>query len=135
MQWMIVLYSIAPHWAGKGVFSWVRSHLYISLLQNTPNIEGTTSQSNTTESTGKFMKITSSSSPSTSNTVMSEEINNNVTGKSLQEKIEKLRDLIQECSSSNTRKQQDKCDKLRQKLRYLEYYQSYDLGACPGYVN
>ena len=63
--------------------------------------------------------------------VMSEAINDSAAGKTLEEKILKLKELIGDWSSSSNQNQLDKCEKLQQKLRYLEYYQSYDLGACP----
>ena len=62
---------------------------------------------------------------------MSEEITNSAVGKTLEEKILKLKELIEDCFNSSNQNQLDKCEKLQQKLRYLEYYQSYDLGACP----
>ena len=62
---------------------------------------------------------------------MSEEINASQVGKTLEEKILKLKELIDDCANSSNQNQFDKCEKLQQKLRYLEYYQSYDLGACP----
>ena len=62
---------------------------------------------------------------------MSEEINVSQVGKTLEEKILKLKELIDDCSNSSNQNQLDKCEKLQQKLRYLEFYQSYDLGACP----
>ena len=66
---------------------------------------------------------------------MSDQVNNNLAENSLQDKIEKLMELINECATSQNRQQLDKCEKLQQKLRYLQYYQSYDLGPCPEYVN
>ena len=62
---------------------------------------------------------------------MSEEINDSQAGKTLEEKILKLKELIEDYSTSSNQNQLDKCEKLQQKLRYLEFYQSYDLGACP----
>ena len=59
---------------------------------------------------------------------MSEQVNSNL---ALEEKIEKLKELIEEYAGSSNRNQIEKSEKLRQKLRYLEYYQSYDLGTCP----
>ena len=59
---------------------------------------------------------------------MSEQVNNNL---ALEQKIEKLKEMIEEYTSSTNRNQLEKSEKLRQKLRYLEYYQSYDLGTCP----
>ena len=62
---------------------------------------------------------------------MSEEINASQVGKTLEEKILKLKELIVDSSNSSNQNQLEKREKLQQKLRYLEYYQSYDLGACP----
>ena len=55
-----------------------------------------------------------------------------VGGGGLDEKIEKLRALLQEGGAAP-----DKVDKLRQKLRYLEFFQDYPAhqireGGCPG---
>ena len=49
----------------------------------------------------------------------------------LGEKIEKLKTMIDECSGSGNAKQAEKVGKLRQKLRYLEFYRDYPLGPCP----
>ena len=70
---------------------------------------------------------------SNSNSVvtMPEAITDSAAGKTLEEKILKLKELISESSNSFNQNHLDKCEKLQQKLRYLEYYQSYDLGACP----
>ena len=62
---------------------------------------------------------------------MSEGITDSASGKSLEDKILKLKELLVECSTSTNQIQYDKREKLQQKLRYLEYYQSFDLGACP----
>ena len=66
---------------------------------------------------------------------MTEEITDSAVGKTLEDKILKLKELIEDCSNSSKQNksdnQLDKCEKLQHKLRYLEYYQSYDLGACP----
>ena len=55
-----------------------------------------------------------------------------VGGGGLDDKIEKLRALLQEGGAAP-----DKVDKLRQKLRYLEFFRDYPAhqireGGCPG---
>ena len=55
-----------------------------------------------------------------------------VGGGGLDQKIEKLRALLQEGGAAP-----DKVDKLRQKLRYLEFFRDYPAdqireGGCPG---
>ena len=70
-------------------------------------------------------------SKSNSVVIMSEGITDSEAGKSLEEKILKLKELLEDFSNSSNQNQHDKCEKLRQKLRYLEFYQSFDLGACP----
>ena len=62
---------------------------------------------------------------------MPEEITDSPVAKTLEEKILKLKELIVDSSNSSNQNQLEKREKLQQKLRYLEYYQSYDLGACP----
>jgi len=48
----------------------------------------------------------------------------------LDEKIEKLKKLIEENRGSTSYKQTVKTEKLQQKLRYLEFFKSYPLSSC-----
>jgi len=48
----------------------------------------------------------------------------------LDEKIEKLKKLIEENHGSTSYKQIEKTEKLQQKLRYLEFFKSYPLSSC-----
>jgi len=56
---------------------------------------------------------------------------------SVDEKIKKLKCLIEETSNCKNSKpevswkQSEKVGKLHQKLRYLEFYRDYDIGPCP----
>ena len=50
----------------------------------------------------------------------------------LDEKIDKLRQLIAEANSGNSKikhNQAEKIEKLQQKLRYLEYFKDYSVGT------
>ena len=65
--------------------------------------------------------------------VMSENcIDNTFMVVTLDEKIEKLRQLIAEANSGNSKikhNQVEKIEKLQQKLRYLEYFKDYSVGT------
>ena len=69
----------------------------------------------------------------TTEIVMAEtSIDNTFTIVTLDEKIEKLRKLIEESTSGDTKikhNQAEKAQKLRQKLRYLEYFKDYSVGT------
>ena len=94
-----------------------------------------TPATNTANTAASFMRKNSSPSSNSNSVVMSEEITDSAVGKTLEDKILKLKELIEDCSNSSKQNksdnQYDKCEKLQHKLRYLEYYQSYDLGDCP----
>ena len=105
------------------------SHLNIREITVAADI--TTPTSNTTNTPANFMKQNKSSSSNSNSVVMPEEITDSPVAKTLEEKILKLKELIVDSSNSSNQNQLEKREKLQQKLRYLEYYQSYDLGACP----
>ena len=59
-------------------------------------------------------------------------VDNTFTVVTLDEKIEKLRKLIEESTSCDTKikyNQAEKAQKLQQKLRYLEYFKDYSVGT------
>merc|ERR1711874_275078 len=105
------------------------SHLNIRDITGAADI--TTPTSNTTNTPANFIKQKKSSSSNSISVVMPEEITDSPVAKTLEEKILKLKELIEDSSNSSNQNQLEKREKLQQKLRYLEYYQSYDLGACP----
>ena len=132
--------SVAPHWAAElSIKPSLQTALlhYQSTALNT-DITGppaNTPATNTANTAASFMRKNPSPSSNSNSVVMSEEITDSAVGKTLEDKILKLKELIEDCSNSSKQNksdnQYDKCEKLQHKLRYLEYYQSYDLGACP----